>query len=232
MNAPDGSPRNVTISAALGILNDEHGTSWRHVVFPSARNQNVGVAWDENVVTPVSDIEGSPVPIDRAAFDDGDSLWSRPPRSLFFTAGDGMTDFVIIPVHMKSNYGGDFSARRAHEAQALGTALPEVRATFRDQDVFVIGDTNSPHHADESIMAFEHAGLTDLNHDDDITYWRGSALDRALVPADQPEFASPRFEVFFDRYAEENGISVEDFKVRWSDHRMVVFTLRVMPDDD
>jgi hypothetical protein len=230
-NAPDGSPTNATLNEALAILNRDGAHRWRHVIFPSSRNQNVGVAWDELAVTALGDTSGYVVPIDRASAEDG-AIWSRPPRALFFTTGDGLTDFVIIPIHMKSNYGGDFSARRTDEARALAAALPEIARTFNDHDVFIIGDTNSPHHTDESIRAFEDAGLIDLNAGDASTYWRGPSLDRALVPADQPEFASPGFEVFFDGFAGPRGIDLDDFKVRWSDHRMVVFTALIMPDDD
>lgn len=231
-NAPDGSSTSDTLNAALAILNRDGDHRWRHVIFPSSRNQNVGVAWDELAVTALSDTAGHSIPLDRAASADGGALWSRPPRALYFTAGVGLTDFVIIPIHMKSNYGGDFSERRAAEARALAAALPEIESTFADHDVFIIGDTNSPHHTDESIRAFEAAGLIDLNAGDAVTYWRGSSLDRALVPAAQPEFASPGFVVFFDEFAGPRGIDLNDFKVRWSDHRMVVFTLRVMADDD
>jgi hypothetical protein len=225
-------PVNGTLLEVASILRDRTGQRWRHTLFPSTRDQNVGVMWNSGAVTLKSTIEGEVVPLDRAAFDDGDELWSRPPRALFFMTGDGLTDFVIIPVHMKSNYGGDFSARRTDEARALAAALPEIARTFNDHDVFIIGDTNSPHHTDESIRAFEDAGLIDLNAGDASTYWRGPSLDRALVPADQPEFASPGFEVFFDGFAGPRGIDLDDFKVRWSDHRMVVFTALIMPDDD
>ena len=131
-----------------------------------------------------------------------------------------------------SDYGGDFAVHRAAEAGVLAIALPEVESHFADFDVFIIGDTNSRRHDDQSIRIFEDAGLIDLNDADESTYWRGSALDRILVPDDQPEFASPGFEVFFNTYAEARGINLTDFKRRWSDHQMVIFTLRVMNDDD
>ena len=231
-NPPDGSQANTTLNETFSLLNSEGGGDWRHVVFTAPGNQNVGVAWDANAVTLLSDRAGYIIPIERITSAQGKTVWHRPPRAMFFSAGDGLTDFVIIPIHMKSNYGGDFSVHRAAEAGVLATALPQVMSKFADYDVMVIGDTNSPNHDDESIRIFEEAGLIDLNDADASTYWRGSALDRILVSADQPEFAEPMFEVFFDVYAQTKGIDLTDFKVRWSDHQMVVFTLRVMDDDD
>jgi len=231
-NAVDGSDASVTIAATLGLLNAEPGADWRQVVFRSPRNQNVAVAWDAGVVTLLNSPEGYVVPIEPITSAQGRTVWSRPPRALFFSAGEGLTDFVIIPIHMKSNYGGDFSVHRAAEAGVLVAALPAVESEFADQDVFIIGDTNSPNHDDESIRVFEDAGLVDLNSADVNTYWRGKALDRILVPGDQPEFASPGFEVFFDEYAGPREIDLTEFKTRWSDHQMVIFTLDVQADDD
>ncbi len=223
---------NSTLQEASLLLYERTGDHWRHSLFRTDSSQDTGVMWNTDAVTLLSPIEGHVIPIDHARSDQGKVVWARPPRAMHFSAGEGLTDFVIIPIHMKSNYGGNFSAHRAEEARELAAALPAVEREFGDRDVVVIGDTNSSAHDDHAITVFELAGLTDLNDDDQITYWRGSALDRILVPMSQPEFANPRFEVFFDDYARARGIDLEEFKVRWSDHLMVVFTLDVMDDDD
>jgi len=232
IDAFDGSPTNATLSRAGEFLDETTGGDWWHAVFRSSSNQNTGVMWDATAVTLLTSPTGDAVLQSRGRSGQDKPLWSRPPVALHFSAGEGLTDFVIIPIHMKSNYGGDFAPHRAEEAQALAAALPAVERELGDRDVFVIGDTNSSAHDDDAIRTYERAGLTDLNSDDQITYWRGAALDRVLVPMSQPEFASPRFEVFFDDYARARGIDLEDFKTRWSDHLMVVFTLDVMDDDD
>ncbi len=232
-NAADGSPTNAALNRACEILDSEHGGDWWHVVFPSSSsNQNAGVLWDAESVTLLNSPNGYAVPIDRITSAQDKRVWARPPRALHFSAGEGATDFVIIPIHMKSDYGGGFAVHRAEEAGVLAAALPRVASRFSDHDILVIGDTNSQSTSDESIQAFERAGLLDLNDSDAVTYWRGSSLDRILVPADQPEFASPGFGVFFDRYTRARGLDETDFKERWSDHWMVVFTLDVMADDD
>ena len=227
-----GVPGSTTMDEALRLVSARTGGRWRHTLFPSARNQNVGVAWDETRVTLLSDELGWPVPVERLESSQGRVVWSRPPRAMFFSAGDGKTDFVMIPVHMKSNWGGNFAQHRALEARTLVDALERVRIRFGDLDVMVIGDTNCPNHADEAIRVFEDAGLVDLNDEDHWTYWRTTALDRALVPGDQVEFADREFEVVFETYTGARRIGLTDFKARWSDHLMVVTPIRVMDDDD
>ncbi len=231
-NADDGSARSDTLIETFAMVSERTGGQWEHVVFPSSRNQNVGVAWDMTRLTLLSEPDGWEIPVDRSEGSQGRNLWSRPPRAMHFSTGDGKTDFVVIPIHMKSNYGGDFSQHRAEEARALVDALPAVRERFGDSDIVIIGDTNSPSHSDDSIAAYEAAGFVDLNDEDAITYWRGTALDRILVPADQPEFESRFFLVGFDLYADRVGTDLRGFKVRWSDHFMVISWIEIQPDDD
>lgn len=223
---------NDTLSEVSYIFYEQTGSVWKHNLFRSDSNQSTGIMWNTDAVTLRYSESGYTIPVDHEQSDQGKVVWSRPPVAMHFSAGEGLTDFVLIPIHMKSNYGGNFSAHRAEEARELAAALPAVEREFGDRDVVVIGDTNSSAHDDHAITVFELAGLTDLNDDDQVTYWRGSALDRVLVPMSQPEFSNPRFEVFFDDFASPRGIDLEEFKVRWSDHLMVVFTLDVMDDDD
>lgn len=217
------------VAQALSQVEQRIGGRWTHRLLParSGRNQLVGLAWDTARVTAVGEprrIVESPEPRAGAA-----RLWSRPPHGQLFSAGPGLTDFVVVPIHMKSDYDGDFSAHRAREAELLVTALPGV---FDDRDILIIGDSNCDAHSEPAVAVFAHAGLVDLNSADWPTFWRGQALDRAFVPTSQPEFADRLFEVRRDDYLARRGLSAEQFKTRCSDHFMIVTQVRVMPDDD
>lgn len=220
---------NDTLSQALEIIGRRTGHAWRQRLFParSGRNQNTGIAWDTTRVTAV----GEPRPAtlaDRAA-DGKTHIWARPPFGQTFSAGDGLTDFVVFVLHMKSDYGGSFEATRELEARAFVRDLP---GTFTDRDTLLIGDANCSRHSEAAVAVFESAGLADLNAADSPTHWRYGPLDRALVPAAQPEFSRRVFEVRKKDFLASRGLSDEQFKVRYSDHWMIVTEIDVMPDDD
>lgn len=222
-------PTNETISAALKIVEKKRGGHWKHVLFParSGKNQNVGLAWDESHVTRIGEPVCITAPPETNA--QGYPIWPRPPYAVTFSAGPGLTDFVVIPIHMKSNFGGDFSEQRATEARALVRDLP---SQVSDADVLIIGDSNCNKHSEPGIAVLESAGFVDLNAADATTFWRGSVLDRAFVPTSQPEFAARRFEVRREAFLNSHGLTEEQFKVRFSDHFMVVTEIAVMADDD
>jgi predicted extracellular nuclease len=220
---------NATLTAALRLVEQQTGGKWQHRLFParSGRNQCCGIAWDTTRVT----LLGEPCPITQPERTSLQSkpLWSRPPYGLTFSAGEGLTDFVVVVIHMKSDYGGDFSHHRAEEAVHLTLDLPGV---IQDGDVIIIGDANCGTHMEPAVAAIEAGGFIDLNADDTPTHWTYGALDRAFVPADQPEFADRYFEVFGDSFINAHGLSIEQFKVDYSDHFMVITQVTVLPDDD
>jgi predicted extracellular nuclease len=198
-------------------------------LFParSGRNQLCGLAWDSDAVTVRSEMiaatAAEPIPGE-------ENIWSRPPPVLLFSAGEGLTDFAVVMLHMKSNYNGDFSAQRGREAHHLVADLPH---TTPDRDIIIMGDTNCNKPTEPAIRIICKAGFMDLTPKDARTFWRGNAaLDRIFVPADQPEFASRKFEILRDDYLSRRSLSLEDFKRRYSDHFMVVTELTVMDDDD
>jgi hypothetical protein len=229
IDAEDGSDTNRALRQALAIVERERGGRWQHRLFATSygRDQCTGIAWDAARVRPLD--EPRVVTDPRQVSAQGKRLWSRPPRGVLFSAGRGLTDFVVVVVHMKSDYGGDFALHRGEEAQHLAGDLPDV---FDDPDVMIVGDTNCDSHSEPAIVALTAAGFVDLNADDIATHWRYGALDRALVPADQPEFARRCFEVLSDSYLDARDLKLEDFKVDYSDHFMVITEVDVMPDDD
>jgi hypothetical protein len=225
----DDTWTNQTLADAFALVSQRTGGAWNHRLFParSGRNQNTGIAWDSSRVTPVGEPLLALAREARAA--DGKPLWARPPYGQTFRAGPGLTDFVVIPLHMKSDYGGSFAAQRAAEAAALLADLPQ---TVHDGDVILIGDANCAGHAEPAVAALVEGGFVDLNAADQPTHIRYGPLDRAFVPAGQPEFLDRYFEVLRGTYLDARPMSEADFKVHCSDHFMVITRVTVMTDDD
>lgn len=242
-----GSPiRSREIEAVIDALTASSGAGWKYVLFPGRQrgDQLTGVMWDSRRVTALDEHGGPldplaqpwPAPIAEGRASTGGVIWARPPHAMKFRAGSadsGRTDFVVISVHMKADYKGDFASHRLEEARALLAALPAVEEHFGDQDVLVLGDSNAASDTEGTVVALVEAGFRELNTADRPTHYRGEAMmDRTLVPADQPEFASARFEVASERFMSERKLSAEDFKRLYSDHYLVVCEFEVMGDDD
>lgn len=225
----DGPWTSSIISRTLRQVSRETGGQWRHTLYPahSGRNQVCGVAWDASRLTPV----GDPVLITRTRRDSsqGKPLWSRPAVGQLFSAGAGLSDFLVVMCHNKSDYGGSFAVHRGEEAELFLSELPAANV---DPDILLIGDMNCQNSGEPLVQRFVAAGFVNLNHEDIPTHVRYGALDRAFAPADQPEFAARHFEVFSTAFLGDRNLTPEDFKVRFSDHFMVITTIRVMADDD
>ncbi len=232
----DGVPAtttNRTLDTVIEILNEGSPANWRYLLFPKRKaddeEQHTGLMWNAKAVTAV----GEPYKIGLKVPPDGPDkpfYWNRWPHAMKFSTGEGKTDFVIIPVHMKSNYGGANEARkqRAREAQQLTEALESVKKHFSDSDIVIIGDTNVLDSTEDSAKTFAGAGLKDLNAGDEPTTVMGHApFDRAFVAADQPELEQRKIRVF-----RPYGLSPRQFRRDLSDHYMVTIKVRVERDDD
>jgi endonuclease/exonuclease/phosphatase family metal-dependent hydrolase len=156
----------------------------------------------------------------------------RPPTAVKFSAGAGKTDFVLIVVHMKADFDGDFAKHREEEAKALAALLPDVRRVFKDEDVLILGDTNMTDDNEAAEKTYERAGLKDLNTANAGTHWRGGGTDKIFVPAAQPEFAASSFRVINHDRVLSRTMSPAAYKRRFSDHYMVSTTVRLQDDDD
>lgn len=229
IDADDGSDTSTLLREALAIVESERGGHWQHRLFPAryGPDQCCGIAWDVAKVTPIDGPRVVVKPSKRSSQDK--TLWARPPRGVMFSAGEGLTDFVVVGIHMKADYRGDFARHRDEEAQHLLAALPNA---FADPDVLIIGDANCGTHDEPAVTTMTAAGFVDLNAHDGATHWRYGALDRAFVPADQPEFARQCFEVLSDSFFDTHHQTAELFKINYSDHFMVITEIDVMPDDD
>lgn len=224
-------PRSNELDAVVSML----GNGWRYLLFPSrSGDQFTGFLFNAGVVSLVSDREGDawrvPVPTRRSS--QGSGLWVRPPTAVKFRAGTGKTDFVLIVVHMKADFGGDFAKHRDEEAKALAALLPDVRRVFQDDDVVVLGDTNMTDDHEAAEKTYESAGLKDLNTANTGTHWRGGGTDKIFVPSDQQEFAASAFRVLNHDRVLSRTMSPAAYKRRFSDHYMVTTTVHVQDDDD
>lgn len=188
-------------------------------------SQCVGFLWDKKHVTK----QGSTFDIDIPEDSEGFNLWDRGMHAAKFSFGEGKTDIVVIPVHMKANRGMPvYKARRqrAKEAKALVDALPDVRDHFSDKDVVIMGDTNILHYDESAAKTFRDAGFYDLNDGDNPTTYHGAApFDRIFVTNTQPEL----------KFADMSIMEADDpfeHKKKLSDHYMVETEITVMEDDD
>ncbi len=215
------------IAAMLDALEQRMGGTWDHVMFPvhsGSGAQLTGLAWNTDRVRTV----GRWRQIHRDLGPDAPegarprTAGPRPPHGMKFTCGDGLTDFVVVPIHWKSSWNGDFREQRAREAAEITAGL---RVCFDDPDVIVIGDANCSSADEPAIKTMAEAGFVDLNRRDAPTHVGGRPLDRAFVPADQPEFQRARFKVLPPRHREA-------FKRDLSDHYPIVLTFQADEDDD
>ena len=224
----DKTRSNGKFDKIIAHLN-ETDPGWRYELYPRRETdetvRHLGVAWNERRVRK----NGEPwrVPV---KYDDGRS-WRRQPYAVSFQAGEGHTDFVLVPLHMKSNRGGVERAAkvRAGEARALVAQLESIRQHFQDQDLILLGDTNMLESEEAGLRLFGEADFIDLNAADENTYtsvrYGDSPFDRILVPKGQPEFAESRFGVMTPDDPRQHVR-------RLSDHYLIYTTIRVLADDD
>lgn len=224
----DASARtNERLDEVVEVINRHDGQDWTYILFPKRdpheTHQLVGVAWNRERVQLRDEMK---IPVEYGS----PETWKRHPYAVKFQVADGKTDFVMIPVHMKSNFNGEDIGRqtRAAEAAALVATLDQVRQTMDDDDVIIIGDTNCVEAAEDALGLYDDAGFRDLNDDDAITYRKGqyaSPFDRILIPRGQAEF----------RFSYQYVLSPTDpnrHRRRLSDHFVVVAAITVMDDDD
>ncbi len=223
----DGPLDNEVLRAALEIVSKRTKGEWLFRLFPSAgttrwTNQLTGIAWNSTKLTVLG--ESWPV-ID---YDKSQSKsWYRPPWATAFSTGEGMTDLVIIPIHMKAYE--EAAPHRAKEAAELVEALANSDG---DPDVLIIGDSNCHKGDEQAIAIYKAAGFIDLNKRDLPTHVGTPPLDRVFVPKDQPEFAKRFFQVFDKPYMARRRLKPNGFHERYSDHFMVITTVQAGEDDD
>lgn len=227
-----GAPyRNKRLDDVISLLKTQTGQSWEYELFPKRQldstRQLVGVLWNSKRVQ--ADGSSYKIPVDH----ENNTLWNRHPYAKKFRAGAQKTDFVVIPLHMKSNVSDPGDAltpveRRTKEAKSLAAAMNEVRSHFKDEDIIILGDTNCLRSDEQALMVLTGLDFKDLNALDAHTYVAGAAgapFDHILIPDGQPEFKYSRQYQLIPSDATRHRGSL-------SDHVMIVTTLQVQPDDD
>jgi hypothetical protein len=137
----------------------------------------------------------------------------------------------IVPLHMKSNYGGVTVNRRvrAKEAETLCNAIDAIRGDQRfDPSLMMLGDTNILRNDEPAVETFVSRGFIDLNNNDATTYWSKdfgeSPFDRIFLNADRPEF----------RYSRQYVLRSSDLEQHdrfLSDHYMIKVSVKDYVDD-
>lgn len=225
----DGPLDNSVLREALATLSKKTRSDWQFRLFPNngttrATNQLTGIAWDANKLTVLGE-SWQAIEYDKSKR----QYWYRPPYATAFSTGEGMTDLVIIPIHMKA-YDDESSAnQRAMESAELVQALADNPG---DPDVLIIGDSNCHRGDEQAIKNYAAAGFIDLNRRDLSTHVGNAPLDRVFIPDGQPEFAKKFFQVFDKPYLARRRLQPNGFHERYSDHYMVITTVKAGVDDD
>lgn len=176
-------------------------------------------------------------------------ILSRWPYAAKFSAGPGKTDFVLVPVHLKSNIGGAATAEaRAYEVELILEGLKNIQTQHADKDLVILGDSNMLLANEAAGTAFQSAGLKDCNAKDvgtHIGFRKGqkwAPFDRVFVMADQPETKAScpssgdgkgplDFKIVRPTDWKE-GTTPSQFVKALSDHMMVRTGICIQKDDD
>jgi len=220
----DAERKNRQLEAIFGKANEEEGSDWRYRLFVNKtttdRTDLVGIAWNRNRVTLETEVF-------RTVTDDGDT-WKKPPHAAKFSAGDGRTDIVVIPVQLepKTRESDCLGGKRGEESRDLAALIRNARSHFGDDDIVVIGDTECVRDDAELASEFATERVLDIEVGEVAAFARGQgAYNRVMVPAGQPEFKPTRMYTLL----EAEGQSPER---PFSDHFLVLAPIRVMADDD
>jgi hypothetical protein len=260
-----GEPRNKLLDAAFDQLN-KAGAAWKYTLLPKRKgarapeDQWIGAAWNERSIQKVGGPWRLEATIDakredaiKAKFEKPEPdtiIWSRWPQAFKFSAGSGLTDFILVPVHLKSNSGGAVGAAeaRTYEVELLLEALDRAAPQLADKDIIVLGDSNMLVATEPAAAALIARGMKDCNGRDLGTHLsfgtggRDAPFDRVFLMSAQPETqhscptsgdGSQPLDFKVVRPADWlQGMSKSEFRKRLSDHQMVRVGVCVTKDDD
>jgi hypothetical protein len=203
--------RNSDLDVVCYLLEEHLEVPWKYVILPNRaagdKSQLCAVLWNTKRLT-----LGNIRPLDVVHKVGEYALWDRKPHLLSFTSSIEVwrhteaggwekqpetRTISIVPLHMKSNYGGVTRNRRvrAEEAKTLCDALDAIRAEI-DPSLMMLGDTNILRNDEPAVETFVSRGFIDLNNNDGPTYWSkdyGEApFDRIFIAPDRPEFRYSR----------------------------------------
>lgn len=235
--------RNSDLDIVCFLLEEHLDVAWKYIILPNRqsgdRSQLCAVLWNTKRLT-IGDVKELNV-----THSDGElKLWDRKPHLLSFNteinvwrhSNSGEWEektekrtISIVPIHMKSNYGGVTINRKVRglEAQTLCDALDEIKETF-DPSLILLGDTNILRNDEPAIETFVSRGFIDLNNNDATTYWskeyNEAPFDRIFIAEGRPEF----------RYSRQYILRSSDLTQHdkfLSDHYMIKISVKDYIDD-
>jgi predicted extracellular nuclease len=262
-NSVTGEARNQQLDETFARLSI-NGASWQYRLFekrPGARapdDQWTGLAWNTAKVQLVGEPWKIDTNIDEAkekeiakqlSKESGTIIWSRTPYAVKLAAASGKTDFIIVPVHMKSNSGGTATAKaREYEATLLVQGLKKLRTESGEKDIIVLGDSNMLSSSEPAATVLKDFGFTDCNARDMGTHIsfnaneKGAPFDRIFVMKDQnetkescPSNGDGSAPLDFRIVRPEDwihGMTPSEFRKKLSDHMLVRTGLCIGADDD
>lgn len=235
--------RNSDLDIVCYLLEEHLEVQWKYVIIPNRqsgdKSQLCAVLWNTQRLT-----IGGVRPLNVKHKEGELNLWDRKPHLLSFTTaievwrrsltGDWKKQpetrtISIVPLHMKSNYGGVTQNRkvREKEAETLCDALFEIDGSF-DPSLILLGDTNILRNDEPAIETFIRRGFIDLNNNDATTYWskeyKEAPFDRIFIAADRPEFKYSRQYVLRSSDLDQHDRFL-------SDHYMIKFSVKDYLDD-
>lgn len=237
----------------MRALKDQYNEPWEYVLFPKTDypddtesfvrlGQHVGLAWRTDRATRVGEPWAVPIPKNEEF---GMKFFERRAHAVKLSFGEGKTDVVFVPVHLKSNrndeHPGDATytmRQRAAELQTFVASLESLKAQFQDEDIVLLGDTNILDGQDTA-KVLTQASFRDLNASesgttavwgDGSTGYRTAPFDRIFVPSQQPEFTLSELKVH--RTEKGTDDEIKRFRRLLSDHYLVTSSIQVASDDD
>lgn len=252
-----GEAINAQLDEAFALLNSQ-GAAWQYKLFEkhpqasSPADQWTGLAWDTRQVQ----LTGGPWsvagtdPQRQAELLGADSKkvpLNRTPYAVKLSAGEGKSDFLFVPLHLKANSGKSTEVQRELEVHLILKGLQAVRSREGEDDVVLMGDTNMLSTNEPGARLLKDSGMRDCNSSELATWlttderFTNAPFDRIFVMSDQPETrgscvmeaADPslRFDVMTP--AEWiTGLDPQAFRQRLSDHQMVRTSVCIGADDD
>ena len=238
--------RNADLDKVCYLL-EEHGKGiWKYLIIPNRirgdRSQLCAIMWntDRLGMTGLHRLNVN------HKIGKKNLLWDRAPHAVTFTLEQKVwrknqandwhqveenKSITIVPLHMKSNYGGTTvnMRKREKEAETLIAALKQARDENKlDPSLILIGDTNVLKYDEPAIEILVNNGFVDLNNTDSSTYWShryaDSPFDRIFVAAGREEFKFSRQYVL--RSAD---LALHDRYL--SDHYMIKTSIKTYLDD-
>lgn len=235
--------RNSDLDVVCYLLEEHLDTPWKYFIIPNRtggdKSQLCAVMWNTQRLS-LSNI----MPLDVKHKIDDLNLWDRKPHLLSFTSNIDVwrrsangeweklpetRTLSLVPLHMKSNYGGVTKNRlvRAKEAETLCETLKSIMNGI-DPSLILLGDTNILRNDEPAIETFVSHGFIDLNNNDSTTYWSKdfgeSPFDRIFIAEGRPEFKYSRQYVL-----RSSDLTLHDQFL--SDHYMIKMSVKDYVDD-